>query len=842
MHTVEHGSCYRILPPRSIRILDITPGERDDILHGNFRIAQLDTEQLHYEALSYTWADASGDSQRCRAIYIGPFWDVVLITRNCEHALRSVRPRNDKLMQHALWIDAICVNQNDVDERTSQVALMPEIYSGAAGVLVYLGPATESSTIGLEAISHSLSTNDCCHSPGKAICQGCRAAIFDLFKRPYFGRLWVVQEILLSKSITLYCGALAASLPFSKILELSPEDAWMVRRARRPLHPKHDLLSLLVESGGCACKDPRDKVFALLGIPSDWPGDQIMPDYSLSKEEVAIGIASYFVQVCKLGWLVLMIAGQERDKAKSLPSWVPDMKTSFKSPGIQKNMRDQLLRSSKCHDGQLYSEKHLDKHPWLFTFLQGKDDAPGGIPESSLLFFNNDTRADIRITSNHAHLKISAVKLCNVHQAFDLEDVDYRDDVMWMIMKPARKPKTMSHLLKMDTLVISPRLCIQMPQTSPPYWTRLSYFILEQDELYWLFGVECYAILRPDSSCNTPGHTLVCTSDLQMVRSPKNLVREENLWGFRLSPMHPEEVKNIRSALESTFPKSCSYDTHQTLSESGDELAVVKLAIRIIQEDYLWDEWKTFALKRSQILADSALLDLVISEVEDSAITTLKDGQKIKTSSKPAPADIQKPRSVAVLLWSILPQSMETPPSHRCPKTGSLSHSWDTSLVFSYLNTWAAITNHLMTGVGSDDVDLRSVNIESPETLNAFKGPRHDEWYSSWDRFRKDTGLDEAIWDTTGGILFLLKLHRRLHATQHLVPSSHFCDETELLVESNTWSWRYMEDRQRFPHRVKDVLYYRGYGVFPNHGQFRLRLDMHEYGLSWTSGTEVTIK
>ncbi|KAF0316000.1 heterokaryon incompatibility protein [Colletotrichum asianum] len=228
--TAKHKSCCSFLPPRSIRILDITPGGPDDLLHGNFRVVQLSKDSPHYEALSYTWADAAGNSQRCRAMYIGPFWDIVPITKNCDHALCSVWPRNDRLMQRTLWIDSVCVSQGDVIERTSQVALMPEIYSSAAEVLVYLGLATDSSNLALEAISRSLTTNDCSHSQEKSMCKICQSAIFELFERPYFRRLWVVQEIILSRSITMFCGALSSSLPFSRMLELLPIDAWTIRR------------------------------------------------------------------------------------------------------------------------------------------------------------------------------------------------------------------------------------------------------------------------------------------------------------------------------------------------------------------------------------------------------------------------------------------------------------------------------------------------------------------------------------------------------------------------------------------------------------------------------------
>jgi len=101
---LTHGTLEE---PDHIRLLRISPGPRTAPLHGNMRIAGLQSKP-DYEALSYTWADDNGDSSRSRRIYIGAFWDIVPITANCESALRCLR---DSFTPRTVWVDSICIDQ-----------------------------------------------------------------------------------------------------------------------------------------------------------------------------------------------------------------------------------------------------------------------------------------------------------------------------------------------------------------------------------------------------------------------------------------------------------------------------------------------------------------------------------------------------------------------------------------------------------------------------------------------------------------------------------------------------------------------------------------------------------
>lgn len=106
--------------------------DHTDDIHCTFSIASLDDE-LDYEALSYVWGNT--DSQKPVYLHGHSF----SITRNFYDALSHMRRATERV----LWADALCINQDDLQERASQVAHMQHIYANASTVVAYLGDWTE---------------------------------------------------------------------------------------------------------------------------------------------------------------------------------------------------------------------------------------------------------------------------------------------------------------------------------------------------------------------------------------------------------------------------------------------------------------------------------------------------------------------------------------------------------------------------------------------------------------------------------------------------------------------------------------------------------------------------
>jgi hypothetical protein len=191
----------------TIRLLKLEPSpSRDQELVCEFITRNLeDPHNGKYEALSYAWGQAA------REDYIKVRNDEEFcsldITRNLSSALRALRPRRHSRI---FWIDAICINQEDLTEKSNQVANLSKIYGMASGVCIWLGEANEDSKMAIDFIKHSVvnvqNLGDLFRSQNAIL--GWRAMI-RLMQRPWFSRRWIIQEVVLSKTAQLYCGTRA---------------------------------------------------------------------------------------------------------------------------------------------------------------------------------------------------------------------------------------------------------------------------------------------------------------------------------------------------------------------------------------------------------------------------------------------------------------------------------------------------------------------------------------------------------------------------------------------------------------------------------------------------------
>jgi len=92
-------------------------------------------------------------------------------------------------MSNTIWVDQICIDQSSTQERNHQVRLMSKVYTQASEVLIWLGNEANNS-----------------HKGKKKLKLSHRGVMTSLLSRQYWGRLWIVQEVFLAKSLTLMCG------------------------------------------------------------------------------------------------------------------------------------------------------------------------------------------------------------------------------------------------------------------------------------------------------------------------------------------------------------------------------------------------------------------------------------------------------------------------------------------------------------------------------------------------------------------------------------------------------------------------------------------------------------
>ncbi|KAK2028746.1 heterokaryon incompatibility protein, partial [Colletotrichum zoysiae] len=256
-----------------IRLLALSPGDFDDPIKCRLFLSST-ASMVEYDAISYTWASEDGKMELTERITLNRRG--FLVTPNCAMALRRARSRG---AEKVIWIDAVCLNQNDVGERGHQVRLMPQIFSRARQVLVYVGePVPEE-----ERVLQMLQAD----SVPAMLLHPLRLALQTLLKRRYFSRAWVLQEVALARKATLICGKF--SMPWSALPS--------VLQFRAPAYrDSSDLLQLLDLARHSHATDPRDKLFAVFGLVSCADADGIAPDYTKSTEEVYMRMAGWIAE------------------------------------------------------------------------------------------------------------------------------------------------------------------------------------------------------------------------------------------------------------------------------------------------------------------------------------------------------------------------------------------------------------------------------------------------------------------------------------------------------------------------------------------------------------------
>ncbi len=138
-----------------------------------------------YEALSYTWGDPKG--QR-RAIFVNGH--ELQITFNLSAFLRQRREPDQNVV---LWVDALCINQKDNNEKNEQIRLMSMIYASASKLTVWLGPASEDSHVTIQNLLR-LGTAGSPYHKLSVLPRDVLKAIHNLFERSWWTRVWIIQE------------------------------------------------------------------------------------------------------------------------------------------------------------------------------------------------------------------------------------------------------------------------------------------------------------------------------------------------------------------------------------------------------------------------------------------------------------------------------------------------------------------------------------------------------------------------------------------------------------------------------------------------------------------------
>lgn len=341
----------------STRLITIYGGQYEDDIKIDLEIVDLNDQlpnRPEYDAMSYVW----GSPELSNTIYVGKGKETVKITANLDEAIRYMRyPDRPRTM----WIDGLCIDQQNVEERGRQVAYMCYIFWGATRVIVWLGKAAHDSDRAMDTLRRVASQTASDKStegasglderqseefaPAVHLQDAELLSILALLRRPWFERIWVRQEVAEAGEESLVaCGTKTLSWMGVRRAMTSIDIALAsaIRLFSREFQNRFDAAHHLIQCGvpalkflrlylcGAKCTDPRDRVYGLLGILNGGHYlDVIVPDYSKSTSEVYISVVLGYIATKKSVDFLISCHKDSREEisvspADALPTWVPD--------------------------------------------------------------------------------------------------------------------------------------------------------------------------------------------------------------------------------------------------------------------------------------------------------------------------------------------------------------------------------------------------------------------------------------------------------------------------------------------------------------------------------------
>lgn len=381
---------YKPLDPSKleIRVVTLKPGTGSAPIECTIRhVARNAGCRPIYSALSYTW----GPPDIVKMISLQGI--KVQVRENLWQALYHLRSSDKELR---LWIDAICINQNDISERNEQVSRMGTIYGAAKEVLVWLGPEEGKSHLAM-AFIENMSSSRVAALPFRKdpSYQAEWRAIKEFTQRDYWKRLWIIQEVFRAPKITVHCGRSVLKWADLALFfrRLRPGNARLckslpARLTQDRTSQSHSLYELLETYKDSLCADPRDKVYGLIGLagrrlyPSGKPlragVEWITVDYSRSAWQLFRSLTVMYsghynrkyslIRLTKLLYDVLDIAAPFSRKNP--------VNTAFASGGFSTTLtgRSQTRKALTRHgfSDKSWSVRYIDSS-WYGTSTNGKD-------------------------------------------------------------------------------------------------------------------------------------------------------------------------------------------------------------------------------------------------------------------------------------------------------------------------------------------------------------------------------------------------------------------------------------------------------------------------------------
>ncbi|KAK3984665.1 heterokaryon incompatibility protein-domain-containing protein [Cladorrhinum sp. PSN332] len=358
------ATTYRYTPLEradGFRLLLLNPS-RDPTspLHGtllNTTLSDCDFDLIEpWTALSYVWGAPNPKTNG--AILLDSLHPLP-IGASLDAALRDLR---DASRVRRVWADALCIDQQNIPERNRQVTMMGRIYSTANHTVIHLGSLTVGARSVLTAVPRQylyfLGVGQSRPNDENAIVE---LAKQDILTRPWFRRVWIYQELILSKDPWVQCGNvrvrwtdlclfLVGPPTWNNLSRRELDDGLKLlgnmnySRANGISGSAGTLLNLLEQRRGLGATDARDFVYAHLGLAQDQGkvARFVQVDYNKSVAEVYGDVARYVLSNDERGSALgnLLKSAEDSKRDGELPSWVPDWR--FKVPPKPEMWKDKF--------------------------------------------------------------------------------------------------------------------------------------------------------------------------------------------------------------------------------------------------------------------------------------------------------------------------------------------------------------------------------------------------------------------------------------------------------------------------------------------------------------------
>lgn len=388
----SHEYHYKAVFEKEVRLLHLLPSEKiESTLKAVITHTTLENT-TDFRALSYVWGQGN---QSCVLKTPDGYLN---ITSSVSSALRHLRRSYDPI---TLWVDAVCINQDDNSEKASQIKLLPHIFRHAMSTLAFLTDdgSHDDAIEALMQIKAKANQSEVCSglgSPSSGVRTYDEREIYkdnlqnisgeneeyiwpsclprvpcswadepmptaedpvwtdinNFFQHPWFRRIWIVQEVVLSSAVRVLSGKWVIDwndlLSATEVIDrewytcnhyMTMKKTWgpfleiATYRERESRKNRMALINLLESFRHAESTLARDRIFALLGFAADGNNRGFEPDYNSPFEDILCRVAQAFIQQGRI-LLLLYRAGLDditsEDTPARFPSWIPNWAKSKK--------------------------------------------------------------------------------------------------------------------------------------------------------------------------------------------------------------------------------------------------------------------------------------------------------------------------------------------------------------------------------------------------------------------------------------------------------------------------------------------------------------------------------